>query len=224
MAMGGDVCAQDAPVGTYFDRAGAYADIYNGRMELAYSKMLYRGAPYYRNADYVETAVMFRDNYYEHLKARLDLFREQLVVLTPDRPFSIVLDPPKANKIWMYGKVFVWLEPPKTGGMRAGYYMQLLDGTHMQLFGKERQMEKKREEHQQMVLYFDREVRYYLLHDGQWRPVKNRASFTRMFPQYKKQIKRFAKEQRLDFRERPEESLAALTAYCESIIYLNKEQ
>jgi hypothetical protein len=148
---------------------------------------------------------------------RLDLFKEQLILLVPRKKYGIVLDPKKVNKVSMYNKTFVWLSPPKESKLKNGYYMQLHSGKNIQLFYKETHSLEKRISLQQVSFYFDHTKRYYLLHNNRYLTIKNKTAFSKLFPQYKKQIKQFVKEHKLDFKQNPDESLTALAAYCEEL-------
>jgi hypothetical protein len=47
--------------------------------------------------------------------------------------------------------------------------------------------------------------------------MKNKNSFNKIFQQYKNQINQFVKERKLNFKSDPENSLALLAQYCESL-------
>ncbi|MDR3219154.1 MAG: hypothetical protein LBU22_09325 [Dysgonamonadaceae bacterium] len=211
------VHAQEAPAGNYLNQADDYAYIYNGRLEPVYSMVMYKELPYYRNADYTEASIVYRNNYYPNQKVRLDLFKEQLILLLPGKNYGIVLDDRKVNKVSMYNKTFVWLSPPKESKLKNGYYMQLHAGKNIQLFCKETYSLEKKMSQERVTFYFDRAKRYYLLHNNRYRTVKNKTAFSKSFPQYKKQINQFVKEHKLDFKQNPDESLTTLAAYCEEL-------
>jgi len=62
-------------------------------MEMIYAPSLYENLPYYINADFTDATVVFRNNYFPNQKARLDLHLEQLVILSPEKQYGIILNP-----------------------------------------------------------------------------------------------------------------------------------
>ena len=82
--------AQLVPVEDYLQQAGCHAEIYNGKVEEVYNSLIYKELPYYKNADFTESSIIYKGNYYPLQKARLDLFREQLVILSPEIQLFII--------------------------------------------------------------------------------------------------------------------------------------
>jgi hypothetical protein len=211
--------AQDASsVTNYLQQAGIYADIYNGKREITYNLSQYENLPYYMNSAFAEASVFYRKNYYPKQKVRLDLFKEQLVILSPEKQYGIILDPQLVEKVQMYNKTFVWLIPPKESGLKTGYYKQLLDGRKMQLLCKENYIAEQKVNDRTAINYFSHKVRYYLSYNNQYHTVKNKGSFGKLFPQYKTQINSFVQDNQLDFKKNTEESLTSLAHYCEGLI------
>ena len=221
--------AQENPVENYLQQVGSYADIYNGKIETYYNIIQYDNLPYYKSPDFTDATIIYRKNYYPNQKARLDLFREQLLLLAPEKQVGVILNSSNVEKVIMYGKTFQWLNPAKESGLKQGYYIHLLEGKKMQLFCKESYIIQ-----QNPLVYgdrnikfyrFDSSVRYYLLYDGQYYMVKNDVSFSKLFPQYKKQIKQFTKEYKLNFKkENRDTSLVSLGSYCEELITSTNKQ
>ena len=193
---------------------GDYADIYNGRLETNYNTIQYKNLPYYRNADYTEASIIYKDTYYPNQKVRLDLFKEQLIVLAPGKLYGIILSSQNVKEVSMYNKTFVWLVPPKESGLKNGYYIHLLKGKKMQLLCKENYELQQKE----VTYHFDHKVRHYLSYNDRYYPVKNTASFIKIFPQYKKQINKFSRDSKLNFKQAKDWSLTSLTGYCDVLL------
>ncbi len=214
------ICAQNMAVVDYLQQAGMHAEIYNGEREIFYSSSQYENLPYYMSPDFTEATVFFKKKYYPNQKVRLDLFKEQLVILSPEKQYGIILNPQHVEKVQMYNKTIVWLDSPKSK-LAAGYYMQLTEGEKIQLLSKEIYSSTHRIENSVVIYYFDRKVQYYLAYNNRYYAVKNKNTFSKLFPQYKKQINRFVYENRLNFKRNKEESLTSLARYCEELISTN---
>ncbi|MCL2650927.1 MAG: hypothetical protein FWD60_07890 [Candidatus Azobacteroides sp.] len=221
--------AQENPVENYLQQAGDYADIYNGAMEASYNTLLYDNLPYYNSPNFEAATIFYRKCYYPNQKARLDLCKEQLIVSTTNGRYGIILNSLNVEKIIIYGKTFRWLNPAKESGLKQGYYIHLSEGKSLQLFCKESYILQPN-----MLSYgfrdkrlyrFDQITRYYLLYSGQYYAVKDKSSFSKLLPQYKKQINQFAKEHHLKFKkEDSAESLTSLAAYCDELLIPTNKQ
>jgi len=206
--------AQDDPVLNYLSHAGDYTDIYNGRIEPIYHPSIYENLPYYENSDFTEASVIYRNNYYPNQKVRLDLYKEQLIILPPNKRYGIILGSQNVDRVFMHNRTFVSLNPPKESKIRNGYYMQLVEGEKVKLFCKENYSLRQK----QITSIFDFSKRYYLFFNNRYYPVKNKGSFSKLFPQYKKQINQYSKSKKLNFWKDTEGSLTSLAGYCEELL------
>jgi len=224
------VNAQDNLAVNYLNRAGDYADIYNGRMEAVYNSMLYDNVPYYTDPDYfdnsafTDAAVVYRNIYYPNQKAHLDLYKEQLVILPPDKKFGVILNSQDVQRVYMYNKTFVRLTPPKESGLKEGYYIQLFDKDKMRLLCKvDFSLQLPQTTQQQVGLQrlantFAKKTQYYLFYNNLYNKVKDKGSFSKLFPQYKKQFNKFSKTHSLNFKKDTDKSLTALAGYCDELL------
>ena len=211
------IFAQDNSAMNYLQQTGIYAELYCGKMETAYNSIQYENLPYYINADFTDAAVIYKKNYFPNQKVRLDLFKEQLIILSPEKQYGIILNSQYVEKVMMYNKTFVLLTPPKESGLKTGYYIQLLDKEKMQFFCKESYTFEQRIRENIVWNSFNHKIRYYLCYNDRYYTIRNKRSFSKIFPQYKKQINAFVNDNRLNFKQNTMTSLTALAAFCEGL-------
>jgi hypothetical protein len=124
----------------------------------------------------------------------------------------------------MYNKTFVRLVPPKESGLKEGYYIQLMETGKMQLLCKieyifqSPQPSQVQSNQQKLMNSFAQKTQYYLFYNNQYYKVKDKGSFSRLFPQYKKQIKKFSRDHSLDFKKNADKSLLSLAGCCEELL------
>ena len=106
------------------------------------------------------------------------------------------------------------INAPKESGIKSGFYIQLMEGEKITLFCKIGFSIRQK----QITTIFDQSIRYYVLYNGKYYTVKNKGSFSKLFPQYKKQINQFAKNNKLNFGQNAEKSLTSISEYCEELI------
>ncbi len=212
------VNAQTVVASDYLKRIGDYAGIYNGQLETLYDPRLYENVPYYKNADFREGDIIYKKNLYPKQRMRLDLYKENLIIQTPERHFGIVIDSKDVEKIVLDNETFVWLNQSQKNGLKEGYYLSLFDGKLLKVIKKEKYILNGNDR----ISFFNLKNQYYVVLNEQYYPLKNKKGFIRLFPQYKKQINAFAKEYALDFKRNMDRSLILLAKYCEELSALKK--
>lgn len=200
---------KDASLDYYRQETGDYAGIYNGQIENLYHSAFYTNRPYYKSNDFTTGTLLYNQTEFREVRLRLDIFRDQLVILSPEKQYGIILNPARVEKVFMHNHTLVWLSG-ETNQIAAGYYALLTETPSMRLLKKERCTEDRRKE----IYRFIFKEEYYLELNGKYYSLNNKNSFHKLFPEYKKQINQFAKEQRLNFKGGKEQSFIALAEYC----------
>lgn len=207
--------AQKDLVKQYLQETGDFAHIYSGELEVVYNPFFFENTPYFISQDYVDGEITYRGRHYQEQKIRLDLYKGNLILLTPNTRLGVVLTPQHVNEAHIHGRTIIYHAPPKNSGLKTGYYVQLHKGREFQLLWfptvtVENVTDK-------VERRFTLNQRFFIVRHGVYYQVKNKRSFTRLFPEYKKQINRYAKENRLSFRSDRERSLVQLAQICEEM-------
>jgi len=213
--------AQDVPAVNYLQQVGDYAEIYNGKLEETYNVLKYENLPYYKDNSFTDASVVYKNKFYPNQKARIDLFREQLILLMPEKRYGVILSSQNLQEATIHNKTFVWLNPASDSGLKQGYYIRLFEDKTLKLFCKESYGIQQN----QVTYYFERKIRYHLFYNGRYYQVKNKGSYTKLFPKLKKQINQFAKNHKLNFKnDAADNSLSLLTGYCEELLTSTNKQ
>ncbi|GHV70691.1 hypothetical protein FACS189420_2860 [Bacteroidia bacterium] len=206
--------AQNTVVSDYLTRTGEYAGIYNGQIKTSYNPSFYDNNPFHKSPDFADAEIVYKGLSYPGQKAVLDLYEEQLILLSPQKHYGIIVDPGKVDKVFFKDETFIWLDK---SNISKGFYRLLSEEKQLKLVFKERFILNTTK----ILRHFDRETRYYLYYKERYYTVKNKKSFTNLFPQYKKQINAFAKEQKLDFKNNADRCLTLLADYCDTLLTSN---
>ncbi|MDR1813860.1 MAG: hypothetical protein LBR18_03310 [Tannerella sp.] len=199
----------------YVVRTGENAAIFSGQIKADYNRFFYDNTPYYL-PDFADAYVVYNGNPYPAQKILLDLYSEQAIIMSPQRSFGILLDSEKTDtvKFTTNNATFVWLKPPTGSGLNKGFYRLMLQGDEISLFCKDKYLISKMD----LLEHFYLKQTYYVLKDGTFCPVKNKRSFRKLFPKYKKLINQFSKKSKLNFVERREDSLIKIADYCDELL------
>lgn len=205
------VRAQQSVFDEFSRVAGDYAALYSGKIEVGYSPYQYINHPYLDTDEFQEGTVCFNGQLYTGLKIRYDTYKKWLVVITPEKRKVLQVDMRKVDYFTIGNKKFIRQEEDFVALL---YESQQLKLTQLIRCSMGVPVEKGRASYRN----FKKRMRFTLHNDGADHVVSSRSGFIKLFPAYKKELKKFAKEQHLDFKTYQAESLAALTKYADYLI------
>lgn len=204
--------AQNIEFQHFRTNAGDYSAIYNGKIAVPYSKQRYANHPYWE-VDYYRTGTLsYEGRVYSDVQLRYDLYLKEITLLTPEKKVGVIVDNRKVDYFLLNNVRFVPHE-------KEGFKLILHQGKKLLLtseiqckYGKNEVKETK------SFTHFNIKETYTLTVDGVTYEVKSRNSLVKHFPTYKKQLKKYAKDNRLDFSARKRQALTALVNYTETLI------
>jgi hypothetical protein len=208
--------AQNAVYKDYLARTGEYSGIYSGQVRVNYNRFYYYNMPYYY-PDYTDADVVYNGNMYAGQRVLLDLYREQAIILSPEKKIGVVLDAEKTDSIRFRNAVFIWMNPLQESGLKKGYFRLIHSGMQIRLLCKEKYFVDV------VKPYFYLTKNYYICLNNQFYPVKNKKSFIQLFPEYKKLINRYDKQVKTNFKKNTDISMLQLAAYCEELLQSEKQ-
>ena len=189
-----------------------YARLYVGAIEPQYQLWMWHDVPYYKdNTDMYVGRVSYHGVVYDGVRMRYDLFKQQLAVVSPET--NLVCLPEQQYIDWfeMDGHLYVHdpedstryaalLSDGTENGIALYHMVRKVNGGEMH-FGKQiYEKTLKNEEHYTLVTP-----------DGGMHHVKRAKDVAKLFPEQKKQIRRYASKNHLRFsRKMREASLSML--------------
>ena len=183
----------------YFSSASDYARLYVGAVEPQYPKTVWHDMPYYKGStDVYNGRVSYHGVVYDKVQLRFDQLKQQVVVLSPVGSVFCVPEQEYIDWFEMDGRRFVHVPEDS-----LGYAAQLSDGStngiqlyhcEWKVLGGEDVIGKKYKK------VLGTEERYLLITpDGEKHYVKGASDVAKLFPEQKKELKQFAKSNRLSF-------------------------
>lgn len=195
----------------YRAQAGDGALLFYGKVASEYLPQQYDNHPYWESAEFQPGAICLNGLRYNDLLLRYDAYLHRLSVLAPQSRIAVYVDMDKVDYFVRRGVAFERRDNK--------FVARLYDSPQMKLV-KQVSCSMGTSIVRDLISYktFDRSVRHILILDGKEHMVSSRSSVLKLFPVHKKALKRFSKEQNLDFRSRRSESLQALVAEANRLI------
>jgi hypothetical protein len=208
--------AQEGDALAYLARTEALAVIYSGKGEDNFSHV--REHPYLDTKQYREGTLCFDGRLYPRVMMRLNIYTDELVVLSPDSRFSVVVPPERVDSAAFSSYTVFRNEPEQTqaGLPDRGYYVRLYNGAHT-VWKREVKYTDRVTNGMDIEAIFVSRTRYYICKDGRCQNAGGKRSLLKLFAPKKKELNLFIKRQELNFRNAPDEAIVRLTTYYESL-------
>ena len=184
----------------YFSSASDYARLYVGAVEVQYSKAVWHDIPYYKdNTNMYKGRISYHGVVYDDVQLRFDQLKQCVVVLSPVKKVMCLPEQEFVDWFEMDGHRYVHdpednsrfaslLCDGSTNGNRLYHSVWKVDGGERTFEGKKYLRTLYTKEHYMLITS-----------DGEKHYVKRASDVAKLFPEQNKQIKQFAKKNRLSF-------------------------
>ncbi len=195
----------------YLREAGDFSELFVGKLEVGYSPAVFRDFPYLISDEFVKGDVMYNGLWYRNVLMRYDAYLKQLVVNTPERQMNVSVPMHAVDKFILKGTSYERRDDAIVAVLFSSPHMELIE--QVDFFMYEDIMSKV-----SFRYSFFRSVKYFVLREGEKHEVGKLRSVLKLYPSIKKELKRFAKINRLDFSEGRKYSLVSLIKYTDELL------
>ncbi|MCD8165330.1 MAG: hypothetical protein LUE93_03915 [Bacteroides sp.] len=145
----------------YCSVAGNYVSLYSGKEQLKYMTGV-TGHPYWVDDSYAPASLYYDGIFYEIVLLRLDIYRDELIIISPDVRFHVILVGDYLGWADFHGsRVIYHTKNSLPGSPSTGYYIRLYSGEYTVLEKQNKyfysQVLDRRVEH----LFSDKKSTYY---------------------------------------------------------------
>lgn len=203
----------------YQQQAGGYALLYNGEEELKYTRR-YLNQPYFRGADCTRGDLYAWGLCYRKIDMRIDLYKQQLIVRSPDQRFHLIIPAVQVDSVRLYDHTLFYNHATPQGikELSEGYYFRLHKGERCTLLRRQ-WMETMQEETNKVIrIRFKPVDRYYFFDGLVWKTVKSKSALLKCMRGHTKELKAYIKQQKFSFKkDKKEAAFTALARYYETL-------
>lgn len=199
----------------FLKEAGDQAEMFAGKMEQGYSPSIYLNHPYWLADDFSSGEVMYGGLRYKDVQLRYDAYRKQLVVKTPEKRMDVMVPMHKVETFTLGGTKFERRNGEMMAILYASPQMELAEQVDMA-------MKQKLVDNAKVQMEFARHTRYFLMCGGQAHEVSKLKTVLELFPEWKKELRSFARKRGLNFREHRQSSLVALVREADRLLNQKK--
>ena len=203
----------DNVVHNYLAGANTYAALYSGKTETPYEKR-FTNHPYFESNTFVSGTLCYNRVVYKDVLMRLDLFRNELTVVSPDKPYPIVLNNEKFDYAMLAGATILPADGDKKSEEK---FLVLLHNGMYPVVRKYNVVMMEDISDLSIINSFRIQQQYAVYVAGVPNVVKNKNAVLKLFPDRRKELNEYAKRHKLNFRNQLEQSIIALVDHYESL-------
>jgi len=201
---------------SYIEYAGEHAVIFNGKEEVTYDHAS-TNHPYLVTSQYTPGELLYNNILYKNVSLRYDLFRDELIIKVPNISYSVVLEKEKVTEAVVDKYRIIRHEKNLWPNIAPGNYLLLLHDGQFPVVRKNQMTRDQKVVDQSVEYRFRLRERYYIYKNGICHQVSNKGSLLKLFPDKKKELETYIKQQNLNFRKDREQSIVAIVQFYEGL-------
>ena len=173
---------------------------------------------FYRTDDETEGTILYDGARYTQVPLLYDLVLDQVIIEYPESAYRISLITEKIKEFSFLGHNFIRLEPDTVSGslLVPGFYDLLVTGNTSLLVRRTKNIQE-RAGHNGMEGEFHTKDKYYIQQHSRYYQVHSKKSVLQLFPDQKKELQKYARSNKLNFRKKREAAIMKLIQYYNSL-------
>jgi len=191
------------------------AHLYNGPLYPPYPRPFTEGHQFFETDSFRTGAVSYDGLQYLNVRLKLDIIRDELIMLHPGNNFQLNLIKEKIDSFSISGHSF--LKMPKDGSVNfvpgPGFYHQLYSSTSITFLVKRKKYIQEMSEISGISVKVYKRDSHFLVKNGLYHSIKNKKSFMSVVKDKRGEMQRFTKNSKLSFKKSFEEDVVKALSY-----------
>lgn len=192
--------------------------LYHGLEYVDYDRYYLDGHQFYRTNTEVEATIFYDGVQYQGVPLLYDLRLDQVILEHPESSFKMSLISEKVKSFSYLGHTFIRLEQDTLANspITPGFYDLLVTGNPALLAKRTKNIQERAQEGG-MKGEFREKNRYYVQKNKRYYVVNDKKSVLKLFPEQKKELQKYARSSKLNFRKKREPALVQLIQYYNTL-------
>jgi hypothetical protein len=202
----------------YYHQLGDQSQIFNGIIYSGYDHSFQKGSPYFLSDKPLPGSVVYDKVSYPDLMLSFDQFNQ--VVVMEDQAYRLKLINERISSFEIAGFSFIlkYADSANRGIPSKGFYEILYDGGPSQLLKRTTKEQRESLVASVGVLYYmDEFDNYYIRHKNTYFPVNTKSQLLEVMGDHKKEVQRFIRKNKLNYRTDKDNTLKQVAAYYDQL-------
>ena len=192
--------------------------LYHGLEYVDYDKSYLDGHQFYRKNTETEATVVYDGAQYTQVPLLYDLVLDQVIIEHPESAYKMSLISEKVKSFSYLGHTFIRLEPDTMADspIRPGFYDLLVSGNTALLARRTKNIQERAGQGGMEGEFHERN-RYFIQKNNRYYSVNDKKSLLKLFSDQKKELQKYARSSKLNFRKKREAALTQLVQFYNSL-------
>ena len=201
----------------YFDQVGDQSRLFNGSLYPGIDLTFQTGSPYFLTDKASKGSVVYDNIPYPNLSIFYEDYRQYLVVM--DQAYQLKLVNERVSSFTIAGHHFIYLflDSLNKGIPSAGFYEVLYPGRSKLLKYTSKKIREIISVSEGLRRYMDETNEYYIWRFNSYIPVNTKRELLNYMYDHKKDIQKFIRKNKLDYRNDTDNTLIQVAAYFDKI-------
>ncbi|WP_181308102.1 hypothetical protein [Rufibacter sp. XAAS-G3-1] len=206
------------PVRLYQQATQTESHLFNGPQYVDYRRQMREGHQFFLQDAAATGNVHYDGASYDQVPMLYDLVKDEVIIMRNNLLMQKLVSE-KVASFELNGHRFVRHVAPQSAdssSLPTGFYDVLHDGTSKMLVKRQKQMEEKVEDKFLIEIYSHRD-KFFLGKEKTFYQVRSKKSVYQLLKDKKKELKKYARSNKLRFRKQREEGILALITYYDTL-------
>jgi hypothetical protein len=200
----------------YFNTAIANdSEIYNGAVYEFYPPAN-KGSFYFQDKNYcIPGLVRYNGNWYKNIPMLYDIYNDVMVSTLNKNLF--ILNTEKISDVYLLNHHFTYINGQSQDNLTPGFYDVIYSGRSQVLIKRTKFINEHVVGSEVAETFYEDKSNAYIKKGNKYYLVDNKGSFLDTFKDKKKDLNRYMKNNKIDYKKDKEDAVAKLAAYYDSI-------
>ncbi|UYQ95042.1 hypothetical protein MKQ68_08035 [Chitinophaga horti] len=202
----------------YHQVIGGQSRLYNGSEYVPFPFPLNEGIPFFISDSMKVGDVSYDGMHFRQVPMMFDMVKDQLIVQESGSFFKIYLVNEKIAQFSLLGHTFVRIVPDSVNArtMTTGFYDRVYQGK-TGVYVKRQKMIQETTNNEGIRRTVNDMIRYYVLMDGRYHPVKKEKSVLALLGDEKKEVRQYLRKNKVRYKKDRATALARTMAYYDQL-------
>ncbi|MEZ4900343.1 MAG: hypothetical protein R2822_00490 [Spirosomataceae bacterium] len=176
---------------------------------------------FFQTEEWAKGVIEYDGQRFEEVPMLYDIFKDQVVIQYKGHPGLIQLQSERVRAFSYIDHHFIRIESDRTAGVNlsTGFYDILYDGK-TQVLARRTKLRQEQIEGDKVKVSFSSKDVFYIKKEGKYYSANTKNGVLSVFEDQKKALKKYLREQRLNYRKNTEVALVKLATYYDQIVRL----
>jgi len=173
---------------------------------------------FFQQEEWAKGVIEYDGQRFDSIPMLYDIFKDQVVIQYRGHPGLIQLQSERVKTFSYINRHFVRIETNEMEdiNLNTGFYDVLYDGK-VQVLARRTKLRQEQIEGNKIKVSFTAKNTFYIKKDGQYYPTNTKNGALGVFEDQKKTLKKYLREQRINYRKDTENALVKLSTYYDQL-------